>query len=90
MMIFRNFHFQIREGSLQFLCQHCHHRVFRMEMAGIDEIHTKILGIPELIVLYICGDEGVAASLHCSPQFAGTCATAHSNLTDRLTAIYIS
>ena len=32
-----------------------------MEMAGIDQIQTQIMGIPELVVLDVCGDGFVEA-----------------------------
>ena len=52
-----------RECSLEFFSQHRHDGVFRMEMTGVDQGDAQILGIPELIVLHIGGDEGVAAGI---------------------------
>ena len=60
-----------------------------MEMAGIDQVHTKILRVPELVILDVGGDKGIAACeirVHEFPR-AGT--AANGDFADRLAAIDI-
>ena len=63
-------YFDFGELGGDFVGQHGNHRVFGVEMAGIDEVQTQIMGIPELIVLHIGGDKGIAASVISIHQLA--------------------
>ena len=36
------------------------HRIFRVKMAGINQIQPQVLGVPEAVVLDIRGHKGVA------------------------------
>ena len=89
-MGFGNFNLDFRESSGNFFCQNTNNGVFRVEMAGINDGHFLIATIPEVIVFYVRGDEGVAACIHCVHEFRAAGTAAHSNLPHRLSAVHIS
>ena len=89
-MAFGDFDFDFREGSGDFFSQDSHHRILGMEVTGIDEIQTQILCIPELVVLHIRSDEGIASGSQNFRHTAGAAAAAHGHFPDRLAGIHIA
>src|SRR5699024_6495722 len=59
-VIFGTFHGKFRESGAQFCRQHRHHGVLGGEVPGVDEVEPQELGVPELVILDVGGDEGVA------------------------------
>ena len=75
---------------MQFISQNCHYGIFRVEMAGINEIDTQLLSIPKLIVFHIRGDKGIAAGVINLPDSAAAGAAAYGDLGNRASTIYIA
>ena len=78
-----------RESSLDFLRQLGTNRVFCVKMPGIDQIKPQGLGIPELVVLHITGDKGIAAGTKRFIQSIGTGTAAYSDPAHGLAAVCI-
>ena len=89
-MIFGNFHFDFRKSCSDFLCKHGYNGIFRCEMSRIDQIQSQIVSIPELVILDIRGDEGIATGTDGIQYLAGAGTAAYSNFSDRLSAVYIA
>ena len=89
-MIFGEFHFDFRESGGQFGGQDGHGGVFRVEMAGIDEVQTQLISGAELIVLDVGSDEGIAACGQGIEHAVGAGTAAYGHLPDGLAAIHIA
>ena len=59
-------------------------------MTGIDHGKSQLIGIPEIVVADVAGDEGVAACVDGILPHTGASATANCYLADRLAAIHIT
>ena len=59
-------------------------------MSGIDDGHTQISGIPELVVFYIRGDEGIAACTVSIHQLTAAGTAAYADLANRFATISIA
>ena len=59
-------------------------------MTGVDQIDAQILSVPELIVLHIRSDEGIASRLGSLGQLRSTGTAAHSHPPHRLPAVAVS
>ena len=88
-MGFGNFYLHIRELGRQSGCQNGNHRVFRGKMTRVDEVQPQIMGVPELVVLDVGGDKGVAAGIKSLHQSPGAGTAAYGNPVDWPAAIHI-
>ena len=89
-MGFGNFYRNLRESVGNVFCQTGSDGVFCMEMAGINQIQTQIIGIPELVVFHIGSDEGIAAGFHGIHNFGCAGTAAHGDLGNRFACIHIA
>ena len=89
-MRFGDFYLNFRECSGDFLRQDSHHGIFRVEVAGVDEIQSQVVGIPELVVLNVGGDEGVAAGMDGFRESVAAGTAAYGHFPDRFTAVRIA
>ena len=88
-MGFGNFYFDFRERGGDFCGQNCNHRIFCVEVTGINQSQALFFGVPESVVFHIGGDKGVAA---CGNHFVyptGAGAAADGDFADRLSTIDI-
>ena len=88
-MILAEYDLDFRESSLYFSCKNTADGIFCVEMTGIDDGHTQFLCFPKLIVLYICGNEGIAAGMKGFLQLASAGTAAHGYLVYRFATISI-
>jgi len=77
---FGNFHLDLRECTGDFFRKDGNHRVFRVEMTGINQVDPQILCVEELVVFDVCGYERVAPGSHCGLQLAAAGTAAHGHL----------
>ena len=89
-MRFGDFYGNFRESGPKALCKIGGNGVFAIEMAGIDEIQSQILCVPEIVVFGVGGDEGVATGLHGFLHFAAAAAAAAGDLADGFSGICIA
>ena len=89
-MGFGDFYFNFRKLGCDFYCQNRNNRVFGVEMSGINEVQTQIMGIPELVVFDVSGHEGVASGIQGSKHSVSAASTTYGYLPDRLAAVNIA
>ena len=89
-MGFGDFYFQLREGCGNFRSQHSYHGIFCVEVTGVDEVQTQLLGVPELVVLNVGSNKGVAAGIQGFQYSTGAAAAADGYFAHRLAPIHIA
>ena len=89
-MGFGDFDFNLRECGRDFFCQNRHDGVLGVKMARVDQVEPQILGIPELVVLDVGRDEGIASGGQSIHHLAGTASAAHGNLLHRIAGVDVA
>ena len=89
-MGFGDFDFNFRKCGGNSLSQNRHDGILGVKMACIDQVEPQIEGIPELVVLDVGGDEGVAADGQSIHHLTGAASAAYGDLLHRLAGVYIA